>query len=350
LIPTSADVTVYNVLLRAEATILSRRLKNDSRGAVRTMPHARFERWALVGLGLCVAGLYAGAALSPVAPVPRLGAPDGGMATAVEGDARPASARNGVELGKPAAVMTVGSTEKLSDMFSDLGYHLDRVRGRDDVVPRVFLASLPRDLKRARSVDTRKRVFLKALLPLVLKVNESILLERGRLLALRQRAEAGRELTPAARIWLEDLARRYGVETLDFDELLRRVDAIPPGLALAQGAEESGWGTSRFALEGNAPFGQWTFEPRRAGGERRASPSRGTRPSANGPSTPTRGSCRRGAEPEHSPGLSRLPQDAGGHAPHRPGARWIRPGGHPHALFGARQGVHRVDPHHHAGQ
>jgi Bax protein len=225
------------------------------------MPHARFERWALVGLGLCVAGLYAGAALSPVAPVPRLGAPDGGMATAVEGDARPASARNGVELGKPAAVMTVGSTEKLSDMFSDLGYHLDRVRGRDDVVPRVFLASLPRDLKRARSVDTRKRVFLKAILPLVLKVNESILLERGRLLALRQRAEAGRELTPAARIWLEDLARRYGVETLDFDELLRRVDAIPPGLALAQGAEESGWGTSRFALEGNAPFGQWTFDP-----------------------------------------------------------------------------------------
>jgi Bax protein len=214
-----------------------------------------------VGLGLCVAGLYAAAALSPVAPVPRLGALDGGLEVAAGTDPRAPVAGEGADLAKPATVMAVGSAEKLSDVFADLGYDLDRVRGRQDVVPRVFLVSLPRDLKGVHSVDTRKRVFLRAILPLVLKVNEGILLERGRLLALRQRAEAGRDFTPAARIWLEDLARRYGVETLDFDELLTRVDAVPPALALAQAAEESGWGTSRFALEGNAPFGQWTWDP-----------------------------------------------------------------------------------------
>jgi len=43
------------------------------------------------------------------------------------------------------------------------------------------------------------------------------------------------------------------------DKLLRRVDTLPPSLVLAQAAEESGWGTSRFAAEGNALFGMWTW-------------------------------------------------------------------------------------------
>lgn len=219
---------------------------------------ARFDRWALAVIGLSVAGLYAAAALAPVAPVPPLGAPrEAGLSLEAYGRGAPRAT-----LAKPAAVTAVTSAEKLSDLFADMGYHLDHVRVGRNVVPRVFLASLPRDMKRLRSIDTRKRVFLRTILPLVLKVNEAVLLERGRLLALRQRVEAGRPLTPAARAWLENLARRYKVDpdALDFDALLARVDAVPPALALAQAAEESGWGTSRFALEGNAPFGQWTFD------------------------------------------------------------------------------------------
>jgi Bax protein len=67
-------------------------------------------------------------------------------------------------------------------------------------------------------------------------------------------------MTPEDNAWLQDLSRRYGLDAPDFDLLLKRVDIIPPSIALAQAAEESGWGTSRFALEGNAPFGQYTFD------------------------------------------------------------------------------------------
>ena len=53
---------------------------------------------------------------------------------------------------------------------------------------------------------------------------------------------------------------RYKVKKGDITELLKRMDMIPASIALAQAAKESGWGTSRFALEGNAIFGQWTWD------------------------------------------------------------------------------------------
>ena len=63
----------------------------------------------------------------------------------------------------------------------------------------------------------------------------------------------------ADRNWIAALGHRYDSDPQDIRKLLRRVDMIPPSLAIAQAAEESGWGTSRFALEANAVFGQWTF-------------------------------------------------------------------------------------------
>ena len=53
--------------------------------------------------------------------------------------------------------------------------------------------------------------------------------------------------------------KQYGVSNKDIPTLKRRMDIIPPSLAIAQAAKETGWGTSRFALEGNALFGQWTY-------------------------------------------------------------------------------------------
>ncbi len=108
-------------------------------------------------------------------------------------------------------------------------------------------------------VEARKRVFVQSLLPLILRVNERILAERRRLISLRDRLEAGSPVPSSERAWLDLLAARYGAEAGDFDDLLRRVDAVPPSLALAQAAEESGWGTSRFARDGNALFGQYTY-------------------------------------------------------------------------------------------
>ena len=76
------------------------------------------------------------------------------------------------------------------------------------------------------------------------------------------------ELNAESRDWLLELSKRYRLAQADFDqpqawldELLRRVDFIPTSLVLAQAANESAWGTSRFVREGNNLFGQWCFDP-----------------------------------------------------------------------------------------
>jgi Bax protein len=160
---------------------------------------------------------------------------------------------------KPTRIMVVGSTDKLSDVFNRIGYQLDGVR-RHGEVPRLFLASLPRDLSTIRVPADRKNMFIKTALPLILHVNELILAERAQIIALKKRLDAGDRIDPEESVWLDQTRERYDLEKLDFAELLRRIDIIPPSLALAQGAEESGWGTSRFAREGNALFGQRIFK------------------------------------------------------------------------------------------
>ena len=59
--------------------------------------------------------------------------------------------------------------------------------------------------------------------------------------------------------WLDEKFKQYGVMNKDLSTLKIRMDMIPVSLAIAQAAKETGWGTSRFALEGNALFGQWTW-------------------------------------------------------------------------------------------
>jgi Bax protein len=128
----------------------------------------------------------------------------------------------------------------------------------------VARASLPTTLAHAvdgaLSPGERKARFVAYLLPLVDRVNAAILEERGVVLRLRERIAAGRGLAPEERRLLVRIGDRYGVDGEDFDRLLARVDVVPPSLALAQAALESGWGTSRLAREDNALFGEraWT--------------------------------------------------------------------------------------------
>jgi Bax protein len=150
------------------------------------------------------------------------------------------------------------SAARLEQMFQRLGYDLETVR-ESGTVPRVLLTSLP-DFGEISATDTRKRVFFKTVLPLVLDANEAIQKDRNRILALRFKHGEGSALRDDERAWLRAMAEAYGAdEGAGFDELLRRVDTIPPSLALAQGALESGWGTSRLAQQGNALFGQYAF-------------------------------------------------------------------------------------------
>ena len=96
-------------------------------------------------------------------------------------------------------------------------------------------------------------------LPLVLRVNDAITEDRRRLMPLLAASRAGRRLAAEDRLWLAAKLDQYGVRRAGLVELARRMDTVPPSLAIAQAAEETGWGTSRFAREGNSLFSQWTF-------------------------------------------------------------------------------------------
>lgn len=147
-------------------------------------------------------------------------------------------------------------------MYGELasrGYTLEGVRAAEVDVPRLYAARLPTDLPELDSIDIRKQVFVKLLLPLVLAENERILTDRDRVLHLRDEVYAGGHLQKADTVWLEAIAERYGVKPRfpeSFPELVRRVDAVPPSLALAQAALETGWGTSSVAQRSHAMFGQ----------------------------------------------------------------------------------------------
>ncbi len=152
------------------------------------------------------------------------------------------------------------SVGTLVELFGRADYRLDGVRVGDSRVPRILIDRMPADLHRVVSADTRKSVFIRLMLPMVLYANERIRNARARVTVLRARFEMrGGRLAADERAWLLVLGEHYGVEGVDFKELLRHVDEIPPSLAIAQAAEESGWGTSRFVREGNAVFGQRTF-------------------------------------------------------------------------------------------
>lgn len=149
----------------------------------------------------------------------------------------------------------VAGSAELEQLFAWNGYGLDAVRSGETPVPGLLAETLPRDLGTVPLYGGRKSLFLAAVLPSVLYCNELVLLRRRRLEQLWNEEE-----TPAASgAWVQALARRYGLEEAVPEELLRRVDTVPVALALAQAAVESGWGTSRFARQGNALFGVRTW-------------------------------------------------------------------------------------------
>lgn len=112
--------------------------------------------------------------------------------------------------------------------------------------------------------DERKQAFIDYFVPLIKATNTEILKDRETALELRN---SSADLGFLERRSLHSLAERYALKEFDeentqhWQELLKRVNTVPPSLALAQGANESGWGTSRFAQEGNNYFGQWCFQP-----------------------------------------------------------------------------------------
>ena len=120
----------------------------------------------------------------------------------------------------------------------------------------------PPDFSMYTDTEQRKQMFFEYFLPLVTLRNQQILEQRERLLALSERRGS---LMFWQRMWLQQLAEEYEITEFDlasdedWEVLIRRVDIVPPSLALAQAANESAWGGSRFAVEGNNYFGHWCF-------------------------------------------------------------------------------------------
>jgi Bax protein len=146
------------------------------------------------------------------------------------------------------------TADELAGFFREASYTLTDVR-LGEAVPPIKVERVPDDLS-AKEGAERKALFITALLPVILEVNQRVLGEREQLLFLRDKMKEGRGLSPVEQIWLEQLAERYDTATDKLDELVKRVDIVPPSMAIAQSGIESGWGTSFAARTGNALFGQ----------------------------------------------------------------------------------------------
>ena len=145
-------------------------------------------------------------------------------------------------------------TETVLNLFKDVDYDLRQVRSNKLVKP-IYFTQFPKDLDELQSVRLKKETFIKIVLPLIVAENEKILADRKKLITL-----SGKKFTTdLEKQWLRQKLLEYKVKKGNMEELLLRIDIIPNSIALAQAAKESGWGTSRFALEGNAIFGQWTW-------------------------------------------------------------------------------------------
>ena len=146
------------------------------------------------------------------------------------------------------------SASTIEQLFRDTDYSLSEVR-KSKVVKPIRLSLLPNEIKQIENSKKRKNLFIQIILPLILEENNLILIDRKRLFSiLNKNKNSKKEIN-----WLNRKFKQYGVLNKDIPTLKVRMDIIPVSLAIAQAAKETGWGTSRFALEGNALFGQWTW-------------------------------------------------------------------------------------------
>ncbi len=134
------------------------------------------------------------------------------------------------------------------------------------IAPFYGLAADSPDFAAYTDVKQKKRAFFNYLHPKIQKKNAAVLQDRKRIIKLQTKPKSA--LKAAERTWLQTLAKQYNIaENLfagtispaSWSSLLSKVDIIPASLALAQAANESAWGTSRFARKGQNYFGQWCY-------------------------------------------------------------------------------------------
>ena len=131
------------------------------------------------------------------------------------------------------------NAETTINLFEDLNYNLKSVRAGESVKP-IYLTKLPKDLKTLGDTKKKRELFIKIVLPLILHENEKIMEDRKKLFKILTKNFN----TPGEKVWLKRRFKEYKIKDKDFAELKERMDLIPVSIALAQAANESGWGTS----------------------------------------------------------------------------------------------------------
>jgi Bax protein len=146
------------------------------------------------------------------------------------------------------------SAATIEELFKTTKYNLVDVR-KNKLVKPISLSLLPQEIKQIENTKKRKDLFIQIILPLIIKENNHIKKDRNKLFSILNKSKN----TEKEKIWLNSKFKQYGVVNKDLSTLKVRIDEIPVSMAIAQAAKETGWGTSRFAQEGNALFGQWTW-------------------------------------------------------------------------------------------
>ena len=146
------------------------------------------------------------------------------------------------------------SAATIQELFKSTNYDLKDVR-KNKLVKPISLDLLPKEIVKIENVKKRKELFIQIILPLVIDENNSIKLDRMKLFSILKKSKN----TKAEQNWLNVKFKQYGVVNKNLSTLKIRMDEVPVSMAIAQAAKETGWGTSRFAQEGNALFGQWTW-------------------------------------------------------------------------------------------
>ena len=146
------------------------------------------------------------------------------------------------------------SAATIEELFKSTNYNLKDVR-KNKLVKPISLDLLPKEIVKIENAKKRKNLFIQIILPLVIDENNSIKLDRMKLFGILNKSKN----TKTEQHWLNMKFKQYGVVNKDLSTLKVRMDEVPVSMAIAQAAKETGWGTSRFAQEGNALFGQWTW-------------------------------------------------------------------------------------------
>jgi uncharacterized FlgJ-related protein len=162
---------------------------------------------------------------------------------------------------EPAQVVKIeiNSLDELSEFFDSLNYNSAAWQAGNRKIPRLTFDRVSKTWQKSSKnlpVKKKKEIFFRLMIPLVLIANEGVLKEREFVKTLD---ESHKTLVELAKKYRVSLADQQKISESERKELLEKVDIVPASLALAQAAEESGWATSRFTLEGNAFFGQWDF-------------------------------------------------------------------------------------------